>query len=1839
MAIGRISGPLLSQNLFRDNIPLAFYNTSSSDAPVLYLDVTNGYVGIRTASPAYVLDVNGTVNASQIRTSTATIGNYVISKSFITTTIGPAIIQPAALESIILDGVVTATGQTIIGSHIESTSTNTGSLLVQGGQGIQGNLFIGGITNIKSTATSTGSNSGALVVGGGVGIGGDVNIAGQVHVSNATSATSTTTGAVTIQGGTGIGGDLWVGGVIHGVISTASLSFVTTKADVIKIENSATTGLYYPTLASTSSGYVVLDTSASLSIDLATGLLTTNKLAVNTDVTIGRDLSVNGNVVLGSNTLTNTVEINAQIAGNITPTEDAKYSVGSASNNFTEAFFNNLYSNVLASQQGSITINPADSLLQINANIRVNGDKPIGTAPVVTNLLWVSMDGDDTNDGRAEDASRACRTIGGATRSPYYAPGTSIRVAPGRYLENNPIELLPYTSVIGSDLRTTTVEPVNRTQDLFHVQSGCYLFGMQFLNGRSGRLPGNYANGYNRGAYAMAFPPQVAGQKIDVFHSPYIQNCTNQSGPWLYDGTMFQPNGTVQIPLAAGTSTWTANTSTLVVSVNTGTIVSGMSINAGPQNPGFFNARTLLLANKGFIQEQVVAYVNLTNPGFEYSQAKCFRDVGIIIENVIYDTTFGGNEKSVEAGLAYYNGVTSVIAGQETETINAIRYIEEIAQHVITNTPHVDLLGGSGVYSQVINTALTDGSIASNGITNNLNIIINIIQNGTGYAPTIAKSAGPNSGFVSAEILLHANRTFIQEQTEAWIDETFPTFFYTANSCYRDVGLITDAVSQDLLFGGSSQSTFAGIQYYYQDEGYVGQIQSELAVTTSTFSYIRDLANKIVINASDGARYQSTISQYFNVSAPGTVFQQPTITSLFDKINSILLNGTSGITDEIIPNSLTASTSSAVQNSFDLIQANKDYLKAEAIAYITINYPSFNYDSTKCARDVGYIVDSVCVDLLYGGNRQVIQSGVYYYNYNSTATSISYELTEIKGAYNYLKIILKNIIEATPLPSTYQTATNQVISLTPGTTTQSYVVEQGINNILNIIENGPDSAVKEPIRVTRSTDTDVINAALLIEANRGFLQAEIAAFVNAEYDRFVTARQRSQRDVGLVVDAVSQDIILGGNSKSIEAGLAYWNGGYRQLPEHAEVCIAALTYAKTISRQIIANQTVTKIAGYPENQIINYFFQNGLVADEAVARNFEIITTIIDKGPVFAPPNYQGGGLFAADGLSGDDVKIATKVLSTTDNGNGTITITIDRPTVGFSTNGTLYFGNTAVFPALDSDVPERWAQRRVDPLGAMGGMLVDGGVVSDRSPIASMVLNAYTQVAQGGRGIHIINNGYAQLVSIFTIFCNVSVEVDSGGIASITNSNSNFGDICLVAKGYGEREFSGTVYNPPYPTFLANGQYYPSGYYPQNGFVLVFVPDTANRPHIALVMETEPPLGHINVQGFPGFLTAAPNISTITTGSITISGIDTTDIAIGQTLYIRDQYGRQDDGLGNYYFSDGTVVTDVGYQTITISKAIHQGGGDSTNSNYFTIYACGNAYYTVLSSTVFDNPIPVGNSMIPGIQSNEAIALDFINNLTQVVISNQNPITTYSVEPQHIIPSVTGGAGSISFISDRFDIISNIAANGVQSAPHIVKSATTPSGAGSAISLIKANIEFITQETISYLVSIGQLSGVDKCARDVRLILQQIIYDLEKGGNYYSVYTGLSYWSRAGTYHLVNLENNINDPNLMPDGATVNFYQRSYMSASGYTFEYVGAGMNYGSLPQVGRADPVQSKEVLQLDGGKVFFTSTDQNGDFRIGPGLVISQATGVLSGRTFTKSLFANLTPFILAIEAGG
>ena len=82
------------------------------------------------------------------------------------------------------------------------------------------------------------------------------------------------------------------------------------------------------------------------------------------------------------------------------------------------------------------------------------------------------------------------------------------------------------------------------------------------------------------------------------------------------------------------------------------------------------------------------------------------------------------------------------------------------------------------------------------------------------------------------------------------------------------------------------------------------------------------------------------------------------------------------------------------------------------------------------------------------------------------------------------------------------------------------------------------------------------------------------------------------------------------------------------------------------------------------------------------------------------------------------------------------------------------------------------------------GGMLIDDSVLDPYSPLKSMIVDAYTQVAFNGIGICIRGRGYGQLVSFFTNFSRVGVYCIDGGHASLLNSNTTFGDYGLRSKG-----------------------------------------------------------------------------------------------------------------------------------------------------------------------------------------------------------------------------------------------------------------------------------------------------------------------------------------------------------------------------------------------------------------------------------------------------------------------
>jgi hypothetical protein len=94
-------------------------------------------------------------------------------------------------------------------------------------------------------------------------------------------------------------------------------------------------------------------------------------------------------------------------------------------------------------------------------------------------------------------------------------------------------------------------------------------------------------------------------------------------------------------------------------------------------------------------------------------------------------------------------------------------------------------------------------------------------------------------------------------------------------------------------------------------------------------------------------------------------------------------------------------------------------------------------------------------------------------------------------------------------------------------------------------------------------------------------------------------------------------------------------------------------------------------------------------------------------------------------------------------------------------------------------------------------GMKINGDHATASNPgndLKCMVCDSFTQYNENGIGVSITNNGYAQLVSIFTINCDIGIYVDTGGSCDLTNSNSSFGNFGLYAVGIGSTEFTGTV-------------------------------------------------------------------------------------------------------------------------------------------------------------------------------------------------------------------------------------------------------------------------------------------------------------------------------------------------------------------------------------------------------------------------------------------------------------
>lgn len=551
-------------------------------------------------------------------------------------------------------------------------------------------------------------------------------------------------------------------------------------------------------------------------------------------------------------------------------------------------------------------------------------------------------------------------------------------------------------------------------------------------------------------------------------------------------------------------------------------------------------------------------------------------------------------------------------------------------------------------------------------------------------------------------------------------------------------------------------------------------------------------------------------------------------------------------------------------------------------------------------------------------------------------------------------------------------------------------------------------------------------------------------------------------------------------------------------------------------------------------------------------------------------------------------------------------------------------------------------------------GMRVDGNVVSG---LRSMVADSYTQFNQGGIGVYLLNRGYAQLVSVFTICCDKGFFAATGGSCSITNSNSSFGNYALYADGVSSLLYNGKVVGATTgSTFTIDG------------------------------LQTQPNVGDaVLFDGDTTYYTV----------------LTSTALSSGNTVISYASSSNQDSGL----------VT----ARATVLAAIGKLGADTTNYLNMTYPSFQfNEFIWTKNLNYFINAVADDMVFYSNYRSTYA-SIQYWYSDTNANITAQKTymLAALTYLRADTLSLLTVGTNAYNLVGTYFDNIYTIINGGVSSAPASI-TYTPPVGVDVSLTYAANNIfynrSFLIEEGIAFIsANYPSLSySQSSCRRDIGYIVDSVIYDIQYGGNsqtsnaadaYYSSVTGLlqiasnELAATVATYTYIGtvaascvtntavtrLNNtvvqNVSYPssnvtqasrttalfgivtNLLQygytstivldafypsgtiaDNANANFYQFSLITTSGHTFEWVGSGTNVNTaLPSLGGVAD-STKQAATTNQGKVYYTGTNQRGDFNIGDDLVINRSSGTITGRTFNKSLFAVMTPYILAIGGG-
>ena len=621
-------------------------------------------------------------------------------------------------------------------------------------------------------------------------------------------------------------------------------------------------------------------------------------------------------------------------------------------------------------------------------------------------------------------------------------------------------------------------------------------------------------------------------------------------------------------------------------------------------------------------QKEIINFIREEYNGLAYDTDLCYRDVGLIVDAVTEDMEYGGDAATANAASYYFKNAVNILPyDQRVPTRLAFEHLASVAEDVIQDNVVTPTTGN--ITPQVISGLPADAPTAL--IAKNLfNVVSDVVDNRPlveGYigskdevfkTPTPLPSANtdalpaiePSRTF--ARKSLQKNKNFIQDEVVAWINDEY--FVYNEDKCARDVGYILDAVKRDVQTGSDYPSKYAGRVYRSGNVGTEVVVAEQLAETIEAIKYIK----------------LDVVSRLNGVALTRA-------TNAFDNVIDIMKNGTSGLTYSSFG---TANIGASDNNATDGLQLNKAFLQAEAIAWINLqitnNVPGFVglvYDTAKCARDIGYMVDAASYDIRHGSNVAMRDVARMYFE-NGQSVLPANQRVATAAAFEHIaavaeQVVLKQTVSPTPGNGVSQvTLFGNVV----GPTAQA--VQDLLNIVTDLITAGDviamPAAVEAQVNDPTATGYDYETQVTVIESRKAPLQASINEYLQEKFNYLEYNSVKCRRDVGYMVDALSHDIQYGGNSAMWNAAQIYFVNAVNLLPkDQREPTRRAFTRMAEVVHDVIRNVAVVKSTGNASVQDTSNLTARRVIATEAKDLALMVANIADDNNPTNLPARIE----------------------------------------------------------------------------------------------------------------------------------------------------------------------------------------------------------------------------------------------------------------------------------------------------------------------------------------------------------------------------------------------------------------------------------------------------------------------------------------------------------------------------------------------------------------------------------------------------------------------------------------